>query len=116
MKSRPRASWPVLSALAMTLLIAGVATAQVTTATQKTEVIKFEVISVDGNTIVVRDQTGTREVTVPDDFRFTVDGKSMSVHELTPGMKGTATGHDDHDSSPGIRDHDQERHGREAGP
>jgi len=90
MKSRPRASWPVLSALAMTLLIAGAAGAQVTTATQTSEVIKFEVISVDGNTLVVRDQTGTREVTVPDDFVFTVDGKSMSVHELTPGMKGTA--------------------------
>ena len=90
MKSRPRASWPVLSALAMTLLIAGAATAQDTSATQTSEVIKFEVISVDGNTLVVKDQTGAREVTVPEDFRFTVDGKSMSVHELTPGMKGTA--------------------------
>ena len=90
MKSRPGASWPVLSALAMTLLIAGAAAAQGTTATQTSEVIKFEVISVDGNTLVVTDETGAREVTVPDDFRFTVDGKSMSVHELTPGMKGTA--------------------------
>ena len=74
----------------MTLLIAGAATAQDATATQTSEVIKFEVISVDGNTLVVKDQTGAREVTVPDDFKFTVDGKSMSVHELTPGMKGTA--------------------------
>ena len=90
MKSRPRASWPVLSALAMTLLIAGAANAQDATATQTSEVIKFEVISVDGNTLVVKDQTGAREVTVPEDFKFTVDGKSMSVHELTPGMKGTA--------------------------
>ena len=89
MKTRPRASWPVLSALAMTLLIAGTASAQ-STVTQTAEVIKFEVISVDGNTLVVRDQSGAREVTVPDDFRFTVDGKPMSVHELTPGMKGTA--------------------------
>ena len=89
MKSRPRASWPVLSALAMTLLIAGGASAQ-TTATQTSEVIKFEVISVVGNTLVVRDETGTREVTVPDGFQFTVDGKSMSVGELAPGMKGTA--------------------------
>ena len=40
--------------------------------------------------VVVRDQTGTREVTVPDNYVFTVDGKSMSVHELAPGMKGTA--------------------------
>jgi hypothetical protein len=74
----------------MTLLISGAASAQVTTASQTSEVIKFEVISVDGNTLVVKDHTGAREVTVPDDFRFTVDGKSMSVHELTPGMKGTA--------------------------
>ena len=90
MKSRPRASWPVLSALAMTLFIAGAANAQDATATQTSEVIKFEVISVVGNTLVVKDQTGAREVTVPEDFKFTVDGKSMSVHELTPGMKGTA--------------------------
>jgi hypothetical protein len=74
----------------MTLLIASAASAQGTTATQASEVIRFEVISVDGNTLVVRDQTGTREVTVPDDFRFTVDGKSVSVGELAPGMKGTA--------------------------
>ena len=90
MKSRLRASWAVLSALAMTLFVAGAASAQVTSTTQTAEVIRFEVISVDGNTVVVRDQTGAREVTVPDDFRFTVDGKPMSVHELTPGMKGTA--------------------------
>ena len=32
-----------------------------------------------------------RELTVPDDFRFTVDGKPMSVHDLKAGMKGTAT-------------------------
>jgi len=73
----------------MTLFMAGAATAQVT-ATQTSEVLKFQVISVDGNTLVINDQSGAREVTVPDDFRFTVDGKSMSVHELTPGMKGTA--------------------------
>ena len=90
MQSRPRASWPVLSALALTLFIAGAATAQDATTTQTAEVMKFEVISVAGNSLVVRDQTGTREVTVPDGFKFTVDGKSMSVHELTPGMKGTA--------------------------
>jgi hypothetical protein len=89
MKTRPGASWTVLSALAMTLLFAGVASAQ-STVSQTSEVIRFEVVSVDGNTLVVRDQTGAREVTVPDDFRFTVDGKPMSVHELAPGMKGTA--------------------------
>ena len=34
---------------------------------------------------------GTKELTVPDDFRFTVDGQSLSVHQLKPGMAGTAT-------------------------
>jgi len=34
---------------------------------------------------------GTRELAVADDFRFNVDGKMLSVHELKPGMAGTAT-------------------------
>ena len=34
---------------------------------------------------------GTRELTVPDDFRFNVDGKMLSVQELRAGMAGTAT-------------------------
>ena len=79
----------VLLALALTLLGAGAATAQ--SQVQTTDELNFEVISVDGNNLVVRDQNGTREVTVPEDFRFTVDGKPMSVHELKAGMKGTAT-------------------------
>ncbi len=58
---------------------------------QTSSVINFEVISVDGNYLVIRDQSGTRALTVPDGFRFTVDGKSMSVNELAAGMKGTAT-------------------------
>jgi hypothetical protein len=32
-----------------------------------------------------------RSTTVPEDFRFTVDGKQLSVHDLKAGMKGTAT-------------------------
>ena len=45
----------------------------------------------DGNQLVVRLPEGTRELTVPDDFRFTVNGQQMSVHQLKAGMKGTAT-------------------------
>jgi hypothetical protein len=71
-------------------LIAAVSFAQ-TTSTTSTENKKFEVISVDGNTLVVKLPEGTREISVPDDFRFTVDGKQMSVHELKPGMNGMAT-------------------------
>jgi hypothetical protein len=51
----------------------------------------FEIIAVDGNYLVVRDQNGTRELAVPPDFRFTVDGKSLAVSDLRAGMKGTAT-------------------------
>jgi hypothetical protein len=80
----------ILLALALTFLGAGAATAQ-ETKSQSTDVLKFEVLSVDGNTLVVRDQNGARELTVPDDFKFTVDGKPLSVHDLKAGMKGTAT-------------------------
>jgi hypothetical protein len=59
------------------------------TATQ-TETKAFEVIAVDGNQLIVKLPEGTRELTVPDDFRFTVNGKPLAVRELTPGMKGTA--------------------------
>ena len=45
----------------------------------------------DGNRLVVKLPEGTRELTVPDDFRFNVDGKMLSVQELKPGMAGTAT-------------------------
>ena len=60
---------------------------QSTTSETKT----FEVLSVQGNQLVVSLPEGTRELTVADDFRFTVNGKQLSVRELRPGMKGTAT-------------------------
>ncbi len=66
------------------------ALAQATTSTT-TNVSNFEVLSVDGNYLVVRDQAGTRELNVPTDFRFNVDGRSLGVGDLKPGMKGTAT-------------------------
>ena len=55
------------------------------------EIKTFEVLAVEGNTLVVSLPEGTRELTVADDFRFIINGKPMSVHELKPGMKGTAT-------------------------
>jgi hypothetical protein len=39
----------------------------------------------------VREASGTNEYIVPDTFRFTSGGQEFSVHELQPGMKGTAT-------------------------
>jgi hypothetical protein len=79
----------VLAVGAIVWLTAAVAQAQTQLSTTETK--KFEVIAVEGNTLVVRLPEGTRELTVPDDFRFTINGKPMSVHELKPGMAGTAT-------------------------
>jgi hypothetical protein len=79
----------VMFASAMLLLIGGLTSAQQQTTTSETK--SFEVIAVQGNNLVVRLPEGTRELTVPEDFRFVVDGQQKSVHELKPGMKGTAT-------------------------
>src|SRR5687768_14828850 len=59
--------------------------------TSTSETKKFQVISVDGNQLVVKLPEGTREITVPPGFQFNVDGKMVSVQELKPGMAGTAT-------------------------
>ncbi len=60
--------------------------------TTTTEMKKFEVISVDGNQLVLRGMDGkSKEFTVPADFRFNVDGNMVAVNELKPGMKGMAT-------------------------
>ncbi len=78
-----------LIAVAALALAAGAAQAQ--SQSTSTEVKTFEIVSVDGNVLVVKGADGTRELTVPADFRFTVGGKQVSVGELKPGMKGKAT-------------------------
>ena len=60
--------------LALGLTITGAPLAQTQTTTS-VDVRKFEVIAVDGDHLVIRDERGTNEYTVPDDFRFTVDGR-----------------------------------------
>jgi len=75
----------VLAAMAV-CFTAVTATAQTTTQTKA-----FEVIAVNGNDLVVKLPEGTREINVPADFRFTVDGKQLAAGDLKPGMKGTAT-------------------------
>ena len=77
-----------LSLLLAIALLSPIATYAQTTTTSRES--NFEIIAVDGNYLVVRDQNGTRELTVPPDFRFTVDGKSLAVSDLKAGMKGTA--------------------------
>ena len=78
----------IASALVAGLLFVSHSAAQTT---KKTETRAFEIISVEGNTLVVRGPNGTQEHTVPEGFQFVVNGKSMSLRELRPGMKGTAT-------------------------
>ena len=73
---------------ALVCVAAATALAQTTTSS---ETKNFQVLSVDGNRLVVRLPEGTRELSVPDDFRFNVDGKMLSVHQLKPGMAGSAT-------------------------
>src|SRR4030095_6054714 len=77
-----------LAAMAVSLT-AVVSLAQQSTTSQETK--SFEVLAVYGNQLTVRLPEGTRELTVADDFRFNIDGQQMSVRELKPGMKGTAT-------------------------
>lgn len=76
------------SIVALCLIVSPAAAQQRTTST---EVKRFEVVSVDGNKVVVKGDEGAQEITVPDDFRLTVEGQRVSVHDLKPGMKGTAT-------------------------
>ncbi len=79
----------------LTLAVAIVGAAAVSSLAQttstKTETKNFTVLAVDGNNLDVRLPEGTRELTVPDDFRFTVNGQQLSVHDLKVGMKGSAT-------------------------
>jgi len=74
------------SVILSALLVAGFAAAQTTTY----DIRSGEVLSVQGNNLVVRGPQGVREFNIPEDFRFDLDGKQLSVHELKPGMKLTA--------------------------
>jgi len=80
----------IFAVLMLGLAFTGTPLAQTQTTTS-VDLRHFEVIAVDGNRIVVRDERGTNEYTVAADFRFNVDGKQMAASELKAGMKGTAT-------------------------
>lgn len=88
MKSRLRVS--AILVLGILGLVNRPAAAQTTT--QATSTVHFEVVSVQGNTVTVKTrEKGAGDVTVDDSYRFMVDGQPVSVHDLKPGMKGTAT-------------------------
>jgi hypothetical protein len=59
--------------------------------TTSTETKTFEVLAAAGNQLIVSLPEGTRELIVPDDFRFVVNGQPLSVRQLKAGMRGTAT-------------------------
>jgi len=62
------------------------------TVTKKTtEIRNGEIVYVNGNQVVVSEPSGVREYTVPQDFKFQLDGKSVGVADLKPGMKVSAT-------------------------
>ena len=86
---RTRTTWlsGVLVAFGLGMFTTGLLAQTKTTV----DVRNFEVLAVDGNNIVVRDERGTNMYVVPDDFRFKVNGKPMAAKELKPGMKGEAT-------------------------
>lgn len=81
-------SW-LLAVASVGIVSAAAASAQ--QSTTSTEVKQFEIVSVDGNKVVVTGEQGAQEITVPDDFQLTVDGRAVSVSDLKPGMKGEAT-------------------------
>jgi len=59
-----------------------------TKTTQKSGVVE----TVYGNHVILKDADGkTHEYTVPEDFKFQMNGKNMTVAELKPGMKVHAT-------------------------
>ena len=53
-----------------------------------THVQNAEVIHVSGHHLVVELENGRFELlNLPEDFKFQIDGKDLSIHELTPGTK-----------------------------
>jgi len=60
--------------------------------TVTTELKSGEVVYASGNDLVVKVENGQLEnFTVPEDFKFQVDGKDLAIHELQPGMRLTQT-------------------------
>lgn len=62
------------------------------TSSVKTEQLRGTVVYVEGNTLVVRMSNGeVKEFQPPADRKFVIDGKELTVGDLKPGTKLTAT-------------------------
>ena len=78
-----------IAACLLSLAIAPVALAQTTTteSTSVTQQVKRgEVQAVYGNKVVMKEADGLHEYTVPDGFKFQLDGKDVGVDQIKPGM------------------------------
>jgi hypothetical protein len=75
-----------------TKLSATITTTEVPHVVVTEEVRRGEVVERVGGTLLVRREDGTikKFTNIPDDVKFTVDGKEMSVYDLKKGMKLTA--------------------------
>lgn len=78
----------VVLTAAVVLATGAAAVAQQTSTSTETK--NFEILGVTGNQLIVRLPEGTRELTVPNDFRFTVNGQQLTVQQLQVGMNGSA--------------------------
>ena len=80
------------SILTMVVLVAAVALVAPQASAQTTlNIQNGTVVGVWDNTLVIRDSSGvSRQFDVPPDFKVDIDGKSVSVKELRPGMHITA--------------------------
>ena len=80
------------SILTMVVLVAAVALVAPAASAQTTlNIQNGTVVGVWDNTLVIRDSSGvSRQFDVPPDFKVDVDGKTVSVKELRPGMHITA--------------------------
>ena len=80
------------SILTMVVLVVAVALVAPAASAQTTlNIQNGTVVGVWDNTLVIRDSSGvSRQFDVPPDFKVDVDGKTVSVKELRPGMHITA--------------------------
>jgi LPXTG-motif cell wall-anchored protein len=88
--------WFVLAvgAVCLTFALSGSAQVQTTTSTttgaasKEVQVEHAQVVSVNGNDLVVKMADGTIRhfANVPESARVTVDGKQLGIHDLKPGM------------------------------